>query len=244
MYRNPETADEQYPRTPRENLHHSLRLLAREFPGRTVKASKYEIPVFSWEGAGSERGGEAEYIKYDNILFLPAERDVVAVSIGDRNKEWYKPKVGMVLDDCYGASLIEQEYSALLLQRMPKETADMILEHYVENVAGKDDPENEHQFSYAMHLLSKRGTRRFWKLPLFAYDEYGLFEKSRRFDPDSSRVLKKVDSLGSAESITQAIAQYAQGKAQETPLAHFARHRDDKLELSEIKVILKHLAKA
>lgn len=245
MYRHPETKDKEYPKTLREKLHHSLRLLAREFPGRSVKASKYEVPVFSWGGAGSESGGSAEYIKYGTILFLPAEKDVVAVSVGDRSEEWYKQKVGMVLEDCYGAPLIYKDYSALLLQRMPSEAADRILEHYIENVASDEDSESADNFSYAMHKLLDRGTGYFWKLRLFAYDMEGLFVKSRRFDPNRTKLLKKVDSLGSAESIAQAITQYAQGKAHETPLAHFARHHSDKnLDQSDIESIIKHLTKA
>lgn len=243
MYRHPETKDKEYPKTLREKLHHSLRLLAREFPGRSVKASKYEVPVFSWGGAGSESSGSAEYIKYGTILFLPAEKDVVAVSVGDRSKEWYQQKVGMVLDDCYGAPLISQEYSALLLQKMPSEAADRILEHYLENVAGNEGSESADDFSYAMHKLLDRSTGYFLKLRLFAYDMEGLFVKSRRFDPDGGRVLKKVDSLGSAESIAQAITQYAQGKAQETPFAHFARHHDENLDQSDIESIIKYLIK-
>src|SRR3989344_3471736 len=112
MYRNPETSDKEYPKTPRERLHYSLKLLTQEFPGSTVKASKYKIPVFSWDGAGSERGGSAEHIRYDNIIFLPAEKDAVAVSVGD-SSERFQHRLGMILQDKYDAPCIYDEYSAL-----------------------------------------------------------------------------------------------------------------------------------
>ncbi len=245
MYRHPETKEEQYPITPRENLHHSLKLLAQEFPGRSVKASEYEVPAFSWNGAGSESGGSAEHIRYDTILFLPAEKkDMIAVSVGDRSKEWYKQKVGMVLDDSYGAQPIYKDYSVLLLQKIPEDAACRIVDQYLENVAGNEGSGKADNFSMAMHKLLDGGTSYFWKLPLFAYDMEGLFVKSRRFDPNRTKLLKKVDSLGSAESIAQAITKYAQGKAHETPFAHFARHYDDYLHQYTMESILKLLTKA
>lgn len=237
MYINSET----YPRTPRERLHYSLKLLAQEFPGRSVEASHYKAPVFEWDGAGSEKGGSAERIKYDKIIFLPAERDAVAVSVGDKTDYG----VGMIFQDEYGALRRDREYSALLLQRIPQDAANSIIDYYVEKVAGMDHSENK--FSYAMHKLLKSGTSRFWKLPFFAFDSDftgempGFFVKSNRFDPDRTRLLKTVDSLVSAENISQAITKYAQGKAPVTPFAHFARHDDQMLDESSVESILKYL---
>ncbi|MEK6899613.1 MAG: hypothetical protein AABX05_00670 [Nanoarchaeota archaeon] len=245
MYRHPETKDEEYPRTPRERLHHSLRLLSQVFPGRTVKATDYEIPTVSWDGAGSERGGSAEHIKYDKILFLPAEKDAVAISVGDAS-ERFSHRLGMILKDRYNAPYIYDDYSTLLLQRLPQDSADTIVEHYLENVAGNDDSEKESNFSWAMHKLLGNGTSCFSKLPLFAYDSWdGFFVKSRRFEPQT-RLLERVDSLGSAESIAQAIVKYTQGKGSETAFANFTRHEnefsyDRSLSENTVEDILKRL---
>src|SRR3989338_4860477 len=114
-YIHPRTAEGDYPRTAVELLHHSVGSLIGQFPERVIDRRRsdgrhvFGMPVYSWDGAGSERGGSAEHMRYEQVVFLPErEGRVFVVSVGD--KQFDSMHTVFIVDDREGGSRDISEY--------------------------------------------------------------------------------------------------------------------------------------
>ena len=221
MYKNQNTTEEEFPKTPREMLSYSLELLAQQFPERTVEAT-VSVPVYEWSGAGSERGGAAEYIKYEKVIFLPSQDgNVVAVSMGNKERRWGVADVGLVFRDQYMAQSITRDYSVLLRTKVPDALAKKLLTFYHEKA--KEKAEVPFDFLYGLEQTLKPATGDYQGITLLAFDEdesrekAGFYRKTHSLD---GKLLQKLDShfMDRADMkveriiIAQGIAEFAQGK--------------------------------
>ena len=116
MYKHSATKEGEYPRTGVELLHHSLGSLIEQFPERVIDGRRpdgkhvfFAQPAYSWDGAGSERGGSAEHMLYEQVVFLP-ERDgrVLVVAVGDKQFDFMHTV--LIVDDREGGSGDISEY--------------------------------------------------------------------------------------------------------------------------------------
>lgn len=239
MYRHPQTEEGQYPRTVREVLHHSFTMLCEEFPERTVARKQREngwlpsVSAYSWPGAGSEKGGSAEHIRYEKIVFLPEKNEKVAVvSVGDRQFDsMHTILIGndasdlVEYDTCSGG--VPSYYSVLFSYHVSPKFAEKFLDVYQ---IIKDTEKHLSSFDYVLEDVLEQGTRHFFGVPLFAVD----VEEERRgsgkfyitpygYVPDFSRnYLQELSNspwnwylhgdLSSRENLARFIAGYLQGK--------------------------------
>ncbi len=184
MYRHPQTKEEEYPRTVVELLHHSLAQLVEQFPERVIDRRRsdgghiFSMPAYEWPGAGSERGGSAEHMKYEQVVFLPERNGrVFVVSVGD--KQFDSMHTVFILGDHDGGSedLFEYDvrtgalpsyYSVLFRYSVSPRFADALLGHYHEHIQGKE--ERNYAFASAFEDVLQDGTRYYIGCPLFAVD--------------------------------------------------------------------------
>ncbi|MBI5797830.1 hypothetical protein HZA98_02915 [Candidatus Woesearchaeota archaeon] len=191
MYRHPKTAEGEYPRTVREVLHHSIDMLAQQFPERVVAYHAkpehfhqfYSASGYSWPGAGSEKGGSAEHIAYERVLFLPERAGrVQAVSVGDRQYDFSNSI--LIMDDGELSEYRPQrEYSVLFQLGVSPGFAERLLGYYHEKVKAVETWNIS--FTVAVDRLLEDGTNHFGSVPLFAFDPketsdfYGKFSLNR-----------------------------------------------------------------
>src|SRR3989344_6848048 len=249
MYQDPNTKEEEFPRTPREMMGYSLELLAQQFPERVVEAT-VSIPVYEWDSAGSEKGGVAEYIKYEKCVFLPIlDEKAIALSVGHKDHRWNICNVGLVFRDQYGAEPVNREYSVLLQTKIPESLAKKFLTIYHEKIKGQE--KTPFNFSYALEQVLEPRTQNYCGISLFAFDEDGckewpgFYTKGRSLD---GKLLQRLDSLFNWDhadecgkdyrvAITQGIAEFAQGKKKDllTDL-QFLSQRKRILEIKDYEV--------
>lgn len=181
MYRHEKTREGEYPRTCREVLHQSMNFLEEAFPERTivrkVNADGWlsSVPAYSWDGAGSERGGSAEHIRYEKIVFLPEKRGKVSVvSVGDR--QFDHQHTVLIYDEEYGdlsdldtrTFASPSYYSVLFLQTVTPSLAENMLSCYHTYIENKDY--KGYYFEIALEEILEGGTRHFVGAPFFAFD--------------------------------------------------------------------------
>lgn len=237
MYKHPTTSDEEYPKTPREILNSSLDQVVKKFSERTITLDEpITAPVYSWAGAGSERGGSTEYIAYSRLVFLPTEEEqVVAVSVGNREiyKPCYNPSYGFVFSDHYGAQPKDQGYSVLLRAGVPRLFAEKLIESYKESKSAKSEELNSFRFPpslSAFYRLVESSTRRYAGLELFAFDRKeesnrfgengaeGFFVKAGYLSEDYRLLLPVlsekliINDVEYKKSLAEFLAEFAQGK--------------------------------
>tara|TARA_Y100000310_G_C20704331_1_gene833707 strand:- start:34954 stop:35778 length:825 start_codon:yes stop_codon:yes gene_type:complete len=189
MYIHPKTELEEFPRTYCEILHNSVDILAKEFPERTIPYTRdFGVPAYSWHGAGSMKGGSAEHIAYNNIVFLPAEKDKsIMVTSGSKHSSIHKGP-HLLLPDGNIAFRVEVGYSVLARMQVPENTADKIITFYnnVEKVREKPEGhDNDYRYLMAIDELLTPATREYRSIALWAFDKYesidmreGFFTKS------------------------------------------------------------------
>lgn len=164
MYRNSHTLDEEYPKTSREILGYSLHFLSQIFPERSLSLDLV-VPAYTWNAAGSEKGGSAEHIHYERLVFLPqAHERLLAVSVGEKKAEING--LDFVLPNQLLAFVQGTAYSALFMQYMPAALAEKILLYSQEE---KSDKEN-YTFDSVLEKILTDGTYHFRAIPLFAYE--------------------------------------------------------------------------
>ena len=182
------------------------------------RESNCGIPAYSWHGAGSEKGGSSEYIKYEQIVFLP-EKDgkIQVVSVGKKHLSGYN--FILICDDfgeiigTYGPNL--RDYSALLRCAITPDLADRML-------AVED--KNSSSFKSALDKILEFATNHFKCVPLLAFDsedssgcfgfnEYGHFEslKECKILHNSFWNWKLSGDLRQRVSLSRCITEYVKG---------------------------------
>jgi hypothetical protein len=153
MYKSSKTKDGEFPRTARETLSHSFSNLEARFPERTIGVYGAECcPAYEWDGAGSEKGGSAGIVSYDKIIFIPHEDNKnLVVSVGDKNEDRYA----------------FPDYSLLLMQTLPNNLADTLIDFYKERA--EQHPDNYRLFSPLRKILQD-GTHSYHSAFIFAID--------------------------------------------------------------------------
>jgi len=159
MYQHPQTAVGEFPRTAREILHHSFALLEQRFPERTLPVfGASHIPAYSWEGAGSERGGTAGDIEYQKLVFVPyCEGQTLVTSLGDARGDF--------------TSGGPSNYSVLAVQKVSDRLAELLLAFYREKLNGRTSGEGDSSLTYPLHELLEQPMRSFRGVPVFAFDD-------------------------------------------------------------------------
>ncbi len=240
------TKEGDYPRTAVEVLHHSLDSLIEQFPERVIDRRRadgghiFSMPAYSWNGAGSEKGGSAEHMRYEQVVFLPErEGRVSVVSVGD--KQFDSMHTVFIVDDREGSSsygdIFEYDvrsgglpsyYSVLFRFSVSPKFADALLGYYHENIEGKK--ERDYTFSHVFEDILEDGTKYYIGCPLFAVDPGSGSSRSgkvyaNRFGAihDFSRgSLVEVSEfwrdrlhgdLSSRQKLSSSLAQYLQGEA-------------------------------
>lgn len=247
MYLHPRTREGQFPRTARELLHSSLGLLVEQFPDRVIDRRRPDdgrvmsVSAYSWPGAGSEKGGSAEHMGYERVVFLPErEGRVSVVSVGDKQFDFMRTV--FILDDREGSPsegrLFEYDissgrapayYSVLFRYSVSPKFADALLGHYHSHIKGQ--PERDYDFVLSFEDVLEDGTRHFIGCPLFAVDpsdrslDEGRVYANRYgslYDGFTEGSLVEVpvfwrDSLrgeiAARERLSHSLAQYLQGEA-------------------------------
>ena len=233
MYKHPETRDEEYPKTAREILNHSLEILAEKYPDRSLELKMYPLPAYDWPGAGSEKGGSAEHIIYETLVFAPAQKDkVLAISVGNKHVEWL---------DYSGIG----KYSLLFRQVIPTDLAELILNYYNSNIKDKNEESEQYsEFKWAVSRLLQEGTTHFRGASIFAFDEAGrehnagFFFKNYSFlqwignafrhkdlEPITSWFWEMNGSLENRKEFSKFIAECAEGKKSLPELLNFKNVR-------------------
>ncbi|MDP3727976.1 MAG: hypothetical protein Q8R18_00840 [bacterium] len=181
MYKHDLTKEEEYPRTVREVLHHSLTLLCEQFPERVILRQQKEngwlmsSAAYSWPGAGSEKGGSSEHIRYEKVVLLPErEGKVSVVSVGD--KQFDHMHTVLIHDDDGGLHDLDSRslsqpsyYSVLFREYISSGLAEELLSYYHAHI--KDKQEKSYDFTFALEDgILDSGTSSFCAVPLFAVD--------------------------------------------------------------------------
>jgi len=262
MYKHTRTEDGEYPRTVREVLHHAVTLLAEEHPERVVpREESFGVSAYSWDGAGSEKGGSAEHIAYEQVVFLPEREGTVSVVSAGKKKHDLSNMV-LIMDDHTG-ELSEYRrstnYSALLHMGIRPELASKLLEYYQTQVKGVVEP--GYSFSIALDRLLEDGTTNFRDVPLFGFDagresfEEGVFALNRYGTVRNGRDLEKFmpeywsyklrGSIADRIGVSRFIADYMYGRVpKEKSPAEVLMRRPRELQDYQERGILRPLERA
>ncbi len=245
-YRHSQTKEGEYPRTAVELLHHSLGTLIEQFPERVIDRRRadgghiFNMPAYEWSGAGSVRGGSAEHMRYEQVVFLPErEGRVSVVSVGD--KQFDSMHTVFIIDDRAGSpthgDLSEYDvrsgcspsyYSVLFRFSVSPVFAEALLEYYHAHVQGKE--ERNYTFSRLFEDVLGDGTRHYMGCPLFAVDpgsgshrsgnlyvnKYGSisdFTRGCLVEVPVSWRDRLRDDLGRRQELSRSLATYLQGQA-------------------------------
>ncbi len=235
-YQHPLTPEKEYPLTAREILHASFDLLIERNPQETVRGLNLSFPAYEWYGAGSEKGGSAEVLKFDSVIVLPHSSNIsTLLSVAERPL-YYSSNPTTILLDGDPQSFHPEEnitsgrgYSVIFRLAIPSDqTAEILSFHSKE-------------LSNLLRNNLKKGVHQFRAVPIFAYDQprdntnprdsHFLCEKSRGFDPFYSLVAESYSpvyfgdqdylldhSLHTRRKVIEFFADFMQGKGKESPL--------------------------
>lgn len=211
--------------------------LTRIQGARKLKGSQYHLNAYEWPGAGSEKGGSAEAIVYNDIVMLPQEESMLVIGLGD--KKWFhNDNIGV----CFGLdarnSYLLGDYSVLTRTHIHTDLATTLLEFHQEHIHEKDRPEMRDFYSEfarwegAIEKVLEGATRGFSQTLLFAFDDHYRDGKNKGFyfvpagywGSSATRLKKSTKgflakdvsfSLHDRNTLAEKIAQYAAGTLEE-----------------------------
>jgi len=190
--------------SPTEIVSYAENLLFKKFPGKSVGVKYGNIPAYEWNGAGSEKGGSCDYLKFGRIIFAESEglhkNERLAIAVGRRNGDRDSSFPIVVNSDESLSISYNPKMSGVLRVIVPEGFAEEALEK--QKKKGKD-------FDLAINKFLKREHYGYGGISLFAFDgevsglRRGFFIKSRPpLDGESlNGILKKFD-IDNAHDLT------------------------------------------
>ena len=233
--------EKKVPLTSVQVLNSIIDSLTEVFPHRRVDFPEVGIPAYSWDGAGSERGGASDQIEYGRLVLLKGEKEVRLITVGNREERSSKG------------------YAVLHVASLSPNFGEYLLERMKER---KEGEENDRHAWRAMDSLLEPGTRNFRGIPLIANDyrgrmqvgfstKYGIIlESFNGLRPIEDRYwnvyLKGEDGSEGEARIKRGIYAYVKRDAvPQEVIKYLGRHEKDilKLERRDENKVLEHIIK-
>lgn len=178
-------------------------LLSRRFPKRVVKFGPFNIPSYSWPGAGSEKGGSSGHLSFEKIIFAnPEEKDSFALAVGRKQGRMDTTQRPIILN--HDRSL-EIPYSpamyGIFRVIVPNDFVKEVIDYYRESMENPGEDSNSRNLDHLVTDLIADNFHRYYNILLFAFDERhksfknGFFRNDGYFYGDFKNELTRFEGL-------------------------------------------------
>lgn len=169
--------------SPFEIVDYAEALLSRRFPNRVVKFGPFNIPSYSWYGAGSEKGGSSGYLTFEKIIFAnPEKKDSFTLAVGRKQGRMDTSQRPIILNRDRS---LEIPYSpamyGIFRVIVPNDFAKEVINFYTRNVKGQETSEDGNlsragrNLYFLLDELIEDNFHRYSNILLFAFDgKYGF----------------------------------------------------------------------